>query len=128
MNGPRAPAILRRALRLAGQSRIRLPQRALALSDIQVGDRLQVGGVVWRARALQAGSGTAPALVLERCEPTLATAAVAGSALLCGPESGNDSGGRGWTLREETATGTIELALTASAILHIPVVRRSDDG
>ena len=41
-------ALLRRLVRLWGQSRIRLPRRPLVPEDIGPGDRLQIGSVVWR--------------------------------------------------------------------------------
>jgi hypothetical protein len=40
----------RRLLRLRGQSRIRLPRRALAPEDLRKGDRLQIGERVFRVR------------------------------------------------------------------------------
>lgn len=43
-------ALLRRLVRLWGQSRIRLPRRPLAPEDIGPGDRLQIGSAVWRVR------------------------------------------------------------------------------
>ena len=40
----------RRLLRLRGQSRIRLPRRALTPEDLRKGDRLQIGARVFRVR------------------------------------------------------------------------------
>jgi len=52
-------ALSRRVERLFGQSRIRLPRRRLAAEDLDTGDRVQIGAVVWRVRgglALWSGS------------------------------------------------------------------------
>ena len=41
-------ALLRRLVRLWGQSRIRLPRRPAGPEEIGPGDRLQIGAAVWR--------------------------------------------------------------------------------
>ena len=57
MSGARAP-LLRRLVRLWGQSRIRLPRRATRPEEIGPGDRLQIGSAVWRVRGrLRLASG-----------------------------------------------------------------------
>lgn len=43
-------ALLRRLVRLWGQSRIRLPRRPPGPEEIEPGDRLQIGSVVWRVQ------------------------------------------------------------------------------
>jgi len=43
-------ALLRRLIRLWGQSRIRLPRRPPGPEDIGPGDRLQIGSAVWRVQ------------------------------------------------------------------------------
>jgi hypothetical protein len=43
-------ALLRRLIRLWGQSRIRLPRRPPGPEEIGPGDRLQIGSAVWRIR------------------------------------------------------------------------------
>lgn len=40
--------LLRRLIRLWGQSRIRLPRPSLRPEKIEAGDRLQIGSVLWR--------------------------------------------------------------------------------
>jgi hypothetical protein len=52
-------ALLRRLLRLWGQSRIRLPRRPPGPGEIGPGDRLQIGSRVWRVggRLLLASGG-----------------------------------------------------------------------
>ena len=42
--------LLRRLVRLWGQSRIRLPRRPPGLEDLLPGDRLQVGSRLWRVQ------------------------------------------------------------------------------
>ena len=42
--------LLRRLVRLWGQSRIRLPRRPAGPEEIGPGDRLQIGSAVWRVR------------------------------------------------------------------------------
>lgn len=52
-------ALRRRVERLFGQSRIRLPRRRPAAEDLETGDRVQIGAVVWQVRgglALWSGS------------------------------------------------------------------------
>jgi hypothetical protein len=52
-------ALRRRVERLFGQSRIRLPHRRPAAEDLETGDRVQIGAVVWQVRgglALWSGS------------------------------------------------------------------------
>jgi hypothetical protein len=52
-------ALRRRVERLFGQSRIRLPHRRPAAEDLEPGDRVQIGAVVWQVRgglALWSGS------------------------------------------------------------------------
>jgi hypothetical protein len=43
-------ALVRRLIRLWGQSRIRLPRRPICPEEIGPGDRLQIGSAVWRVR------------------------------------------------------------------------------
>jgi hypothetical protein len=43
-------ALLRRLVRLWGQSRIRLPRRPAGPEEIGPGDRLQIGAAVWRVQ------------------------------------------------------------------------------
>ena len=43
-------ALLRRLVRLWGQSRIRLPRRPAGPEEIGPGDRLQIGSAVWRVQ------------------------------------------------------------------------------
>jgi hypothetical protein len=43
-------ALLRRLIRLWGQSRIRLPRRPAGPEEIGPGDRLQIGSAVWRVQ------------------------------------------------------------------------------
>lgn len=43
-------ALLRRLIRLWGQSRIRLPRRPPDPGEIGPGDRLQIGSAVWRVQ------------------------------------------------------------------------------
>ncbi|HEX3528200.1 MAG TPA: hypothetical protein VH988_14145 [Thermoanaerobaculia bacterium] len=52
-------ALRRRVERLFGQSRIRLPRRRPSAEDLETGDRVQIGAVVWQVRgglALWSGS------------------------------------------------------------------------
>lgn len=91
-----------RLRRLWGQSHIRLPKHGLDAAQLRVGDRLQIGGELWRA---------------VDCLPSASAAFALENSALAARRAELRCGGTGWELVE----GETAVSLFRAEIQHFPV-------